>query len=437
MTQRHAWGIWAGCVGMVLLSVRAWAGSTMGADLRLRHEYWKNIFDQETSAKDNRNFFRLRSRVWGEAGLNEDLSASLRLTHELKEYTYYYQASGAKRPSFEANEVVVDNLYVDMKKVADLPLDLRIGRQDFAGQYGEGFLIMDGTPLDGSRTFYFNAVKGRYQIDEANSVDVIYINNPRTDKYLPIAHQLSPEQTLNQTDEIGVVVYWKNQAIDGLQLDPYYIYKEEDDVGGARLQDRESRIHTVGAFSVYRWEGMALRTQGAYQTGRYGDDDRQAFGGYAFLDKEWEGARSPKATGGVVVLSGNDPSTGTNEGWDPLFSRWPWMSELYCLSYNGESGMGYWTNLIMYRGQFEMTPAKKIRLTLAYNFLQAMENPASAGFGLGDGKNRGHLPQVKLGYQFSDHVSGYVLAEYLIPGNYYADGTDPSLFLRTELMVKF
>jgi len=53
--------------------------------------------------------------------------------------------------------------------VLNLPIDFKIGRQDFLGQYGEGFLILDGTPGDGSRSFYFNAIKLTWKINSNNS----------------------------------------------------------------------------------------------------------------------------------------------------------------------------------------------------------------------------------------------------------------------------
>ncbi len=55
----------------------------------------------------------------------------------------------------DENEMVVDNLYIKANNVFGLPVDLKIGRQDFLGpdMYGEGFLLSDGNPNDGSRCF--------------------------------------------------------------------------------------------------------------------------------------------------------------------------------------------------------------------------------------------------------------------------------------------
>ncbi len=421
----------------VVLTADASTQWKLGGDVRLRHEYWKNFFDMNNEQKDNRNFFRMRYRLWANAQFQDDVSLYARLTSEIKSYTYLYQASGKKRPSFDSDEVVMDNVYLDLKEVLGSSVDVRLGRQDFLGMYGEGFLIMDGTPLDGSRTTYFNAIKASWTADDANVVDVIYIDSPRTDDFFPIVSANSPEQALNLTDETGFVAYWKNTAVERWSLEPYYIFKTEDDVGGVRLQSENSKIHTVGLFSKYDYNQWTVRSQAAFQTGNYGDHDRQAFGGYALVDRTFDHKYRPKWTGGVIYLSGDDPSTQTNEGWDPLFSRWPWMSELVVVNYNGESGMGYWTNLMMYHTQLQMSLNEKTMLTLGYNFLQSVETPGSTSFSLGSGKNRGHLPQARLGYRFSDHVSGYVLAEYLIPGNFYSDAADEALFLRTELSIKF
>lgn len=86
--------------------------------------------------------------------------------------------------------MLIDNLYIDIKKPFDIPINFRIGRQDFLGKdmYGEGFLILDGTPGDGSRTFYFNALKATVLIAEGQSVDIVYVSDPKTDQYLPSLH---------------------------------------------------------------------------------------------------------------------------------------------------------------------------------------------------------------------------------------------------------
>ncbi len=408
-----------------------------GAYLRLRHEFWKNIFDLENTTKDNRNYFRVKASVWGELGLTEDIKVYAKLTDEFKSYTYWLRPNGKKGERFDINEVVFDNLYVDITNFAGLPVDLRVGRQNFVFTYGEGFLIMDGTPLDGSRTFYFNAAKASWRVNEENTLDVVYINNPRDDHFLPVINQNHSPQALNITDETAYMLYLKNASVENLPLEVYYIFKTEDDDNGVGLQAQNTYLHTIGSFAKYNFSPYTLRGQLAYQFGDYGANDRQGIGGYIFLDRKFEDTRwSPKASAGFVYLSGDDTSTDTNEGWDPLFSRWPWISELYALTYNAESGLGYRTNLQMWRTEVTVAPTEKMKLSVWYNFLRANETPVGT-FSSGSGKNRGHLPQIKLSYKISKNVSTYFLVEYFIPGNFHDPYADDVLFLRSELTFKF
>ncbi|MBF0522269.1 MAG: alginate export family protein [Candidatus Omnitrophica bacterium] len=410
---------------------------TPGVDLRIRHEFWKNITDVENQSKDNRNYFRTRYRFSGDLQFSDSVDIYTRLTDEFKDYTYY--PNSQKGLKFDINETVIDNLYLGVKNFAGLPVNMRFGRQDLLGQYTDGFLIADGTPLDGSRTMYFNAAQLSFHPNETNIVDFVYINDPKDDSFLPIINRMDGNQALNQTDEIGYLLDWKNSFWKNSSFETYYIYKTEDDDGGKLAQAQNSNIHTLGVFNRYEFDkSLALRTQFAYQTGSYGDYERQGWGGYVFADKTFDMQFSPKLCAGVILLSGDDPNTNTNEGWDPLFSRYPWMSELYNQSYNNETGTAYWTNLRMYRTQLQLALTKKAKLTAMYNYLQAMDNPpASATIAFGSGKNRGHLPGLRLDYAFNKNVSAYVMGEYLIPGNYYDKASDPSLFTRVELLFKF
>ncbi|MBN1872241.1 MAG: alginate export family protein [Candidatus Omnitrophica bacterium] len=407
-----------------------------GGSLRLRHESWRNIFDLENRTKDDRYYFRFRGSLWAGLDFTEDINLFAKLTDESKAYAYYYVTSKAKSTSYvNVSEIVFDSLYLDISNLLGAPIDLRLGRQDFLGTYGEGFLIMDGTPLDGSRTYYFNALKASYRINDSNTLDFVYINNPKEEIFLPILNDTEPNQQLNASDEEAAFVYWKGKPLKDLDTEAYYIFKNEESKG-PRLQAHETDLNTVGYFIRYNRDTLTLRNQLACQFGEYGSDDRSGLGGYIFLDNEFKNvALSPKMTGGFIYLSGDDPATTDNEAWDPLFSRWPWMSDLYSMTYAGESGMDYWTNLLMWRARAELNPTDKMKISSFYNFMKADENVTGALFG--NGTTRGHLPQVRLDYSFNRNITSYVLAEYFIPEDFYRDGSDGALFLRTELQFKF
>ncbi|HTY44685.1 MAG TPA: alginate export family protein [Patescibacteria group bacterium] len=408
---------------------------------RARYEFWKNLFDTNNDTKDNRGYFWFKTSVWGQADFSKDISVYAKLTNSNKAYTYWYQsASGKKGYRYDINEVFVDNLYLDLKDFLQLPVDLRLGRQDFLGTYGEGFILMDGTPGDGSRSFYFNAAKATWKIDKKNTLDFLYMNDPRDDDNLPIINKQSPENVLASSHEWASGLYHKNDAFKNLHWENYYLYKGEKgtSAAGAAMTRQTTRLSTIGSFAKYNFApSWAVRAQFAGQFGSYGDNKRQGLGGYAYLDKDFKDAKwSPSASIGYLYLSGDDTKTTRNEGWDPIFSRWPWISELYVLSIAADAEAGYWTNLNAVRASFVLRPTSKTKLSLWYNYLRANENTASTTVLSGTGKTRGHLPQARLDYKINKNINTYVLAEYLIPGNFYAK-KDQALFCRYELELKF
>lgn len=412
----------------------------MGASLRLRNEFWRNFSDASDETLDNRNMFRIKSSFWGQLSTEEMYTFYLKMTNEFRAYTYFPPSltKTDKDMRFDINEMVFDNFYMDVKNVFDMPVDIRLGRQDFLGTYGEGFLIMDGTPQDGSRTFYFNALKAAWRMNETNGLDFVYIRNTRDEEYLPVINEDKAPQNLNTTDEEAYVLYWKNKDKENLPFEAYYIYKREDDESGRGLQGEKGIINTMGGFGKYIFDPWTLRGQMAGQFGSYGEEDRQGMGGYLYLDKDFkEMTWTPKASLGYMYLSGDDVDSAENEAWDPLFSRYPWISELYVLSMGRDTGVtGYWTNLMAWRLETTFKTSEKTKLLLAYNYLRAAEETATTTILSGDSLDRGHLFQTRFDYAFTKNITAYLLVDYLLPGDFYVDD-DSMLFTRVECQIKF
>jgi len=417
---------------------------------RLRHEFWKNNRDMENHYYDggDRNFFRLKTSAWGQADFEESFSLYGKLTNEVKGYNFLGSANNKiynpDKNHWDPDEVVVDNLYLDIKRPGGAPVSFRIGRQDLIGQYGENFLISDGTPGDGSRTFYFNALKAAWEMNEKNTLDFIYLNNPRDDIWMPVLNEDKSPVNLNLTAEEGYILYLKNKSVEKLALEPYYIFKREDSDYGSGLQTEKGRINTLGVFSKYVNAPWTLHVQAAEQFGKYGYNDRNAQGGYAFADYDIKDVvMKPQLNAGFVYLSGDRKGTVDNEGWDPLFCRFPLYSEIYAQSFQYESGNGYLTNLSLYRAGVTLVPMDKSKLNLNYSFLRAnnLTTPNTAYNLSGAGKNRGHLLMAKFDYVFNKNIAAYVLGEYFVPcrgsNSYYTKSADPAVFVRTQMEFKF
>ncbi|MFZ5996481.1 MAG: alginate export family protein [Nitrospirota bacterium] len=437
-----------------------------GASLRLRQEIWDDVIGLGTSkavsARD-RNFFRLRTSVWGKADITNDLGAYLRLTNEAKYYIGPFKPNAGRTDAsvnndrLDEDELIIDNLYLDAKNVFGLPVDVRIGRQDFLGpnSYGEGFLILDGTPGDGSRSFYFNAAKLTWRITPKNSIDFVYINNAATDTYLPSLHPAytgsalyrDNKKLLNAGDEEGYVVYSRNKVGDNLTVEPYYIHKVEDSFrpGGPVPPTSSLHLNTIGARIVYAIpNSWKFGGEFAHQFGEYSNGtDRRGDGGYVFIGRAYPNVKwKPEFDLRFVYLSGDDPSTTKIEAWNPLFSRAPYWNELIIYTLLSETGSlggpipGYWTNFHIYKASTKLYFNEKTNLTLAYQYLRAdEENAAKTALFNDDSKDRGHLPTALLYHKFSKKVDGFLQFEYFIPGQFYRSAADEAIFFRWQLQV--
>ena len=422
----------------LLFAVSSFAGDifSYGFYLRLRQEYFDNAFDfneHSTIFKDD-NYFRIKASVWGKWNFTDSVSLFAKLTSEPKIAIYKDGKMAADRDAWD-DEIFFDNLYLDVKNLFGC-MDLRLGRQDLL-TYGEGFVILDGTPYDGSRSVYFNAAKATFKINENNSVDFIYVNDPPKDEYLPVINW--QDRNVVKTDEEGFIVYGRFKIPENLSLEPYYIYKFEDNPTNP---GRKLTLNTVGNRAIYNISSWQLRGELAYQFGEYRDEsDREAWGGQAYIKKTFKEAKlSPSIELGYAYLSGEEnPNTGDDSGWDPVFSKWPWISELYIMGYAIERGEpAYWTNLQLFRAKLDMNVTQKTGLSLAYNYLMANEPQTTGAPFFGDGYERGHLGHIILTHKFNQNIDGHLHFEYFKPGDFYAENNrDEAIFLRWQLQMKF
>jgi len=459
MNSRYLWVAFLLCLGVVFHAELAPAEvkSDFGADFRLRQEFIAKSIDLRTLGLSDMDYFRLRSSLWGKLDLREDLGAYLKVTNEAKYYLGSYKPFVTSDKTsddnrFDADELIVDNLYVDAKNIAGLPIDIRIGRQNLYGLYGEGFVIMDGTPGDGSRTIYFNAVKATLRFSKDNSLDLLYISDPKTDAYLPslyparsnsLSGYSENKRLLNASNEMAFVAYGKGRITEQIALEPYYIYKEEDPVG----TNTKLRLNTVGARSVLTLGEWKLRGEFAHQFGEYENKrDREANGGYVFFGRTHNTVSlKPEWELGYIYLSGDDPKTAKHEGWDPLFSRAPMWNELYVytllLETSKDSGPipGYWTNLHIYNAGVKLAFSAATKLALAYQYL--MSDSTTAGLPTvmfsNNSRDRGHMGVAVLNHSFTKKIEGLLQAEYFIPGKFYAGSATDAILLRWQLQFKF
>jgi hypothetical protein len=447
---------------------------TYGASERIRQEIWDNLLDLKTLKPTNtnydRNFFRFKTSLWGNADITKDTGIFLKFTSEV-----YYNLGPYSQPSglqtkptkfvrLDENEGIIDNLYLKTNNVFGLPVDLKIGRQDFLGpdMYGEGFLLSDGNPNDGSRSFYFNAARAKWRINENHNVDFVYIADQFEDKFLPTWHTAVPnggtyynnKKILNASDEQAFMVYGRDKINDNLNLEPYYIFKKEKKhpIGPATPN---LDLNTLGSRAVYKDGPWQAGGEFAYQFGKYDGEksaggyagqDRKGYGGYIFGSRKFaDMPLKPELELRYVYLSGDDPNTSKNENFDPLFSRQPYWNELliyvqiYEFIKDAYAIPGYWSNSQLYMAKVKMDLTPDTKLNLSYQYWMANEHAqplANQSKMFSDGLVRGHLPTLFVTHKFSKNIDAFFQYEYFIPKGFYADSAKNGQFLRWQLQFK-
>lgn len=375
--------------------------------------------------KDVSTFTRWRTYLGAEYTPNRHLGMKLELGNEAR----IWMSPSSKKTSL--NEIFINQLYVDYLNVANIPLDIRLGRQNIV--IDEGFICLDGNPLVGSRSNYFNALKAVYHFNEENKLTTFFSYNTRKEELLPILNKKAPYQLLEEQTNSGLGIHYKSK-IKQIDWSTYYFYKNYFKY--EELPD--ARTHTVGTRLSFPFlNRFAFTTEFAYQLGKVNNFDRQSYGGYSRLEYHL-GESVPLLdciSAGAFYLSGDDPKTEKIEGWDPLWSRWPKWSEsyVYTLIEESKGKVAYWSNINAITLSLAATLAPNIKFNADYLHLSAPEFNGTA-FCSGGGKTRGNLFIMKFSYRIHKNWTGHFLFEHFAPGSFYFKGADKDNWARFELM---
>ena len=322
-----------------------------------------------------------------------------------------------------------------------MPVTATIGRQDLI--YGTGWLILDGTPLDGSRTIFQDAAKFSWAVDDDTTADLILVSNhASSNKWLKPIN--SRDRFLTEQDEEAVILYVTDKSIENTQLEGYFIYKNDEAVklshqpGLPDSWSKNAEIYTLGAAIQQKvTDNWSYRCEGAIQFGDKDGQSLRAFGTKNKLTYSFNDKYNNQLHAEYEYLSGDDESTSSNEQFDPLWGEWPQWSELYVYSYARETAIGETTNLHRVALSHNFNPYKAVRFKTAYHLLWAAQDGRAASSGLINGGGhtfRGQLFTAWLTYSCCKNVKAHLVGEYFMPGNYYADANrGHATFIRANL----
>ncbi|MBP7460008.1 MAG: alginate export family protein [Candidatus Delongbacteria bacterium] len=409
-------------------------GLKLSFSYRFRYELMESTTSLQERAEDATVYTRNRTSLMAQYFFHSGMELAFKLTNEFR---HYFAPNSRK---FEIHEGLVDNLYFRWNSVAGRPIDLTIGRQNIS--LGEGFMVIEGTPNDGSRSFYFNALRLDYRFNKTNKVTVFVCSQEDHDDYLPLINDQNLKN-LNDQPETGAGVYFalKYKSLD---LEPYLIRRDIDDTD---LRPFSGNINSLGCriIAPFHQRKVTFTGEAAYQFGESKDEstgatlDRKAYGGhmYATLKLPSSIPFGDKLSIGGIFLSGDDPDTEELEGWDPMYARFPKWSESIIYTLTKEYGTSYWSNMTSLYAAINLKFSEQVYMILGYHRLGAQHTKPSIIFPGGAGTCRGDLFQARVHYKINSVLSGHIVLENFDPGSYYFDKAVVSNWGRAELLLQF
>lgn len=426
----------------------------LSGDLRLRHTALVGVGLRDADPNADRTFQRYRLRFRADAAIVGPLRATARL---LWEGRHYAKPDGAAWPlagfeSWYGGALLFDLLALEVKRPGGLPFDARVGRQEIL--LGDGWLVQDGTPIDGSRTGYFDAVRLSFGSAPAGrTVDLVWLDQSADTGRFPRPLFGGTEDQLEQGERGAILWAHDERLVKRAKLDAYVVWKDADanpTPGNVRVNNGapfpspsdSGEILTLGGRAeVVPAAGWELKAEGAFQRGRRDGRDLRSFGVTGRVARLFGRGRRHRAHLGLEHLSGDDPASGRDEAFDPLWGRWPQWSELLIYQWPLDARVGEATNVQRLGAGLLLKVAEGSSLALDVHLLRADERStrfAAQAANLGGGRSRGLLVTGRWRRTFDAHVSAHLHAEYFRPGDFYAaHRRDASSFVRAELNLAF
>ena len=416
----------------------------MGLDQRIRYVYANNATtqDQQAATDNEWHYSRNRTRLSAKFKLSENVDFNTRLVWEWRHWDHPRES--ASHTDFD--EMIFDTFNLTVRNLFDAPLTAVFGRQDI--NLGDGWLVCDGTPFEGSRTFYFDAARFTYKLSEETTADLIFISQfDDENKWIsPINHRKRIKHVTNGQDEKGMILYVSNKSFENTTIDGYYIYKE-DNKSRKRYTETEhagidSEIHTFGTRIVKKLDDhWTAKAEIAKQFGRKDKDKLDALGGTSRLLYAFNDENKNELFVDYEYLSGDKSGTDKDEEFDPLWGEFPQFTrggDLQVYLWRDEGAVGSISNLHRIGLGHKFSPIEKWTFETSYNLLFADTNPYRNTAKYSTGGLRGQLLTAYWKYKCCKNLSYHFLVDYFMPGSYYSEANrDSCIFARFNIEFTF
>lgn len=248
------------------------------------------------------------------------------------------------------NDLAVSQAFVDLRAHVDgLLVGAMVGRQEFADGPRQLASLSDGPNLH--RTW--NGVRGYVHGETARvSVFALWATRLGNDGF---DERIDDDEQLDGVS--GSLVVARDDRAATAFVEPFWLHGEVPDV---RLRDEvhDDRRDTFGVRLHGRAGGFGFDETLAWQTGRFGDHDVDAWGVFCgqellLADAPW----SPRATLRFDVASGGGSSGGAVHTFHPLYAS---------SGYLGEGRLLSLANLVLVAPGLSIAPTRDTRLSVEY-----------------------------------------------------------------------
>lgn len=376
-------------------------------DLRIRQEVLEGVL-YFTSDPD-RQWVRFRTRA-GVQYNSGNHAATLRLANEHRRLVKPFAD-----PDWD--ELIIDQAFYAWSP--DDKTTLTAGRQNII--WPGGFLVLEGHPLDGSRSIYMDGIRLQTSLCNGNKLDLFAVHNQKRDPFVLAG---DANRALADTDETGIGI-----KLSAGNHSYAVIWKHDDDPDGVLPV-----LNTYTLDGNFKWGSKdaatyTLETALQYQDGIPDSDPASATtNGFNF-------AMEGKVKGNV--FSKLDADLGFffyGENFRTPWGRWPKWSELYIYTLLAEGGDGRvhvaaWENIAAPRFNLHYPINKSLKARWGLAYLLAPEP---------DWQARGLLMQTELKFDLSKSVNGHLLWEMFDAGDFHGPtATSPAHFLRWQIAYTF
>jgi hypothetical protein len=405
-----------------------------GADFRYRiiNEDNRKLDSEEENGE--RLWQRFRLRAWTSIRVAPTAELNLRMVVEPRHYNYPNWSSD-NYESWVRDEFLFDNLNLTLNDPFELPLKAVLGRQQI--QFAENWLVGEGTPLDGTRTAYFDALRTTWNFGEnRTSVDLIYIDN-RKDSSAYLSPINDFDFDMMEQDERGGIVWISHEAVERRFIDGYFIYKKDHN---ASAKGVEGETYTSGLrVHGHATDSLSFNAEIAPQFGHKNGKSLSAYAINAWTQQTVSEEKKATVRMGYEFLSGNSDF---QKNFDKLWGREGLWSDLYTGGVDGFDGRELdSSNLHRPHIKAVINPWKPLQVAAEYSLLFAdkkIDNPPKPAAIDHESMFRGHHVKGSVEHKINKHLKHYVTAQVMIPGNYYSDERqDTATWIRYSVEVKW